>query len=79
MRLIQPFVILGMNAITIYMLAELVAISLDRLGLHDWIYQHWFAALASPRNASLLWAIAFTLLMYVPAYILYRKKWFLRV
>jgi len=78
-RLVQPFVILGMNAITIYMLSELLAISLDRLGLHDWIYQHWFAALASPCNASLLWAIAFTLLMYVPAYILYRKKWFLRV
>jgi len=78
-RLFQPFVILGMNAITVYMLSELLAISLDRLGLHDWIYQHWFAVLASPRNASLLWAIAFTLLMYVAAYILYRKKWFLRV
>ncbi len=78
-RLVQPFVILGMNAITIYMLSELLAISLHRLGLHDWIYQHGFAALASPRNASLLWAIAFTLLMYVAAYILYRKKWFLRV
>jgi len=47
--------------------------------LHDWIYQHCFAVLASPRNASLLWAIAFTLLMYLAAYIMYRKKWFLRV
>ncbi|HEY6990548.1 MAG TPA: DUF5009 domain-containing protein [Bryobacteraceae bacterium] len=78
-RLVQPFVILGMNAITIYMLSELLAISLDRLRLHDWIYHHWFTVLASPRNASLLWAIAFTLLMYIAAYILYRKKWFLRV
>src|SRR5690348_6472923 len=44
-QLVQPFVILGMNAITIYMLSELLAISLDRLGLHYWIYQHGFAAL----------------------------------
>ena len=78
-RLFQPFVILGMNAIAVYMLSELLAISLDRLGLHDWMYRHWFAVLASPRNASLLWAIAFTLLMYGGTYILYRKKWFLRV
>ena len=78
-RLFRPFVILGMNAIAVYMLSELLAISLDRLGLHDWMYRHGFAVLATPRNASLLWAIAFTLLMYGAAYILYRKKWFLRV
>jgi predicted acyltransferase len=75
----QPFVIMGMNAIAVYMLSELLAISLDVSRLHDWIYGHWFAVLASPQNASLLWAIAFTLLMYLAAYALYRKKWFLRV
>jgi len=78
-RPFQPFVIMGMNAIAVYMLSELFAISLGTLKLHDWIYQHCFAVLASPRNASLLWAIAFTLLMYLAAYIMYRKKWFLRV
>jgi predicted acyltransferase len=78
-RLFQPFVIIGMNAITVYMLSELLAISLNVLRLQGWLYQHWFQVLASPRNASLLWAIAFTLLMYLAAYALYRKKWFLRV
>jgi predicted acyltransferase len=78
-RLFQPFVIIGMNAITVYMLSELLAISLNVLRLQGWLYQHCFQVLASPRNASLLWAIAFTLLMYLAAYALYRKKWFLRV
>jgi predicted acyltransferase len=78
-RLFQPFVIIGMNAITVYMLSELLAISLNVLRLQGWLYQHCFQVLASPRNASLLWAIAFTLLMYLAAYIMYRKRWFPRV
>jgi predicted acyltransferase len=78
-RWFQPFVIMGMNAIVVYMLSELLAISLDVLRVHDWLYLHCFAVLASPRNASLLWAIAFTLLMYLAAYIMYRKRWFPRV
>jgi predicted acyltransferase len=78
-RCFQPFVIMGMNAIVIYMLSELLAISLNVLKLQDWIYRHCFLVLASPRNASLLWAISFTLLMYLAAYIMYRKRWFPRV
>ena len=78
-RVFQPFVVMGMNAIAIYMLSELLAISLNALRLQDWIYRHFFAVLASPRNASLLWAVSFTLLMYLAGYAMYRKKWFLRV
>jgi predicted acyltransferase len=78
-RVFQPFVIMGMNAIAIYMLSELLAISLNALRLQDWIYRHFFVVLASPRNASLLWAVSFTLLMYLAGYVMYRKKWFLRV
>jgi predicted acyltransferase len=57
----------------------LLAISLNALRLQDWIYRHFFVVLASPRNASLLWAVSFTLLMYLAGYVMYRKKWFLRV
>jgi predicted acyltransferase len=78
-RVFRPFVIMGMNAIAIYMLSELLAISLSALQLQDWIYRHFFLVLASPRNASLLWAVSFTLLMYAAAFVMYRKKWFLRV
>jgi len=78
-RLFQPLVIMGMNSIAIYMLSELLAISLNALRLQEWLYQHCFLVLASPRNASLLWAIAFTLLMYLAAYLMYRKRWFVRI
>jgi predicted acyltransferase len=78
-RFFKPFVIMGMNAITVYMLSELLASTLDATGLHEWLYQHGFAVLASPPNASLLWAVSFTLLMYLAAYAMYRKNWVVRI
>lgn len=83
-RGIQPLVIFGMNAITVYMASELLASALDALqvgalSLHDWIYQTIFAPFASPMNASLLYAIGYVLLMYLLAYGLHKRGWFLRV
>jgi predicted acyltransferase len=78
-RMFKPFLILGVNAITVYMLSELLATALDTTGLQDWLYGHCFAPLASPPNASLLWAVAFTLLMYLAAYVMYRKNWVIRI
>ena len=87
-RLVRPFVIFGMNAITIYMLSELLAIALGAIYWHaaagtislgSWLFDHCFAPLASPYNASLLWALAFVALMYLAAYAMYRLKWFIRV
>ncbi len=87
-RFTRPLAILGMNAITVYMASELLdevfgAIQWQSGGakvtLHGWLYGHLFAPLASPINASLLYAIAYVLLMYVIAYALYRRGWFLRV
>lgn len=34
--------------------------------------------LASPRNASLLWALTYVLGLYLVAYVMYRRKWFLK-
>jgi predicted acyltransferase len=87
-RLVRPFVIIGMNAITIYMLSELLAIALGAIhwraaagtiSLQSWLFEHCFAPLASPYNAALLWALAFVLLMYLAAYAMYRRKWFVRI
>jgi len=78
-RVVRPFLILGMNAIAIYMLSEMVAIGLDSTGLHGWIYRTLFASWASPFNASFLYAIAYTMSMYAIAYLMYRRGWFLRV
>ena len=46
--------------------------------LRAWLYAP-FSAIASPINASLLYAIVYTLLMYLIAYVMYRRGWFLRV
>lgn len=81
----RPFVIMGSNAIAIYMASEIIDIALHNIALGNgltaraWLYQTFFAPLASPVNASLLYSIAYTLLMLAIAWVLYRKQWFLRV
>jgi predicted acyltransferase len=87
-RWVRPLTILGMNAIAVYMVSELLDEMLGgvrwtadghQVSLHGWIYGHVFQPLASPYNASLLWAVAYTLLMVLVAYGLHRKKWYLKV
>lgn len=86
-RFARPLVIMGMNAITVYLVSELLDQVFDVIRfssgghvvtLHWWL-NSLFAAVASPINASLLFAIAYTLLMYLVAYVMYRCGWFLRV
>ncbi len=38
----------------------------------------FLASLASPRNASLMWALAYVLLLYGVAWGMYRRKWFVK-
>src|ERR1700676_3239916 len=78
-RWVNPLAIMGLNAIAVYMASELIAEAVDATSLHEWFYNHLFAWYASPVNASLLFAIAYTLLMYLLAYGMYRRGWFLRV
>ena len=77
-RYVKPFVIMGLNAITIYMASEGLDEFFSAYGIHDGVYQA-LTTIASPINASLLYAIGYVLLMYAIAYVMYRKKWFLRV
>ena len=78
-RPFRPFVILGMNAIAIYMASEMIEEILSALHWRGWIYQTLFAPLASPINASLLYAVAYTLAMFAIAYVMYRRGWFIKV
>lgn len=77
-RWAKPLAILGMNAIAVYLASELVEEALDLTGAHRWIYRTLFAPLASPKNASLAFAVCYVLLMYALAYAMHRKRWFLR-
>jgi predicted acyltransferase len=76
---VKPFLITGMNAITAYLASEFLAEFLDATGLHARLYDRFFAPIASPMNASLLWALSFVALMYLLAWFLYRRRWFLKV
>lgn len=86
--LLKPFAIYGMNAITVFVLAGvlgrlLVEIRIpagadEPVALKTFLYQNLFVPLASPMNASLLWALMFVLLLYGVAHLMYRKKWFVK-
>jgi predicted acyltransferase len=78
-RYVRPFVIIGMNSIAVYMASELGDTLLGATGWHESVYNAVFVPIASPANASLLYAVAYFLLMYAIAYVMYRRKWFWRV
>jgi predicted acyltransferase len=87
-RPVKPLVIMGMNAIVIYLASEFLDEALGwihwtgaagRVSLHGWLYEHLFASVASPYNASLLYAIAYVLVLYLAAWVMYRRGWFVRV
>jgi predicted acyltransferase len=80
----RPFVILGSNAITLYVLSGLLAdtlgvVQVRDLSLHAWIYTTLFEPLAAPKNASLLYALANLAVLFVPLAWMYRRRLFLRV
>ena len=85
-KVVKPLLIVGMNSIAVYLASEILAELLNDIhagsqgaSLHALIYSRFFAPLGSVETASLLWALSFTLLMYLLAYFLYKKSWFWRI
>jgi predicted acyltransferase len=83
-RAAEPFRIYGMNAIVVYALSGLLARALGLLRIGDisaksWMFAHFFAPLASPVNASALYGVANVLVLYVVAWVMYRREWFVRL
>ena len=81
-KLIAPFrpaMIMGANAIAVYLMSEFLETFLDLLHWKQPIYQTLFVPYFSPINASLAFAISYVLLHFCFAYVLYRRGWFLRV
>lgn len=79
-----PILVFGTNAIAAYVLSETLAIALYRLStggntLMGHIYTSIFAPLASPANASLLYALTYVALCWVVMAVLYRKRIFLKI
>jgi len=83
-RWAKPFEVFGLNAIALYVVADLIAVALGTIkvgeeSLGGWIYNHVFASWASPFNASLAFAICFVLVCLLLMWILYARKIFLKV
>jgi predicted acyltransferase len=83
-----PWLVFGSNAIAAYMVSELLAGGISTILLHDgdktrnlqeWIYYHWFFPLINPSFGSLMYAITFVLVCFLPVLLLYRKKIFIKV
>ena len=88
-RWATPFVIYGTNAILAYMLSTLMAKVMilwrvtqpngTRLALRRYIFERYFLSVASPVNASLLYAIAYVLFWLGIITILYRQRIFIKI
>jgi predicted acyltransferase len=83
-----PFMVLGTNAITAFSIATFVAILSLRIhvmvgdkevSLHGYAYSHWFATIAQPKNASLLYALCFVLVCFLPVWVLYWRRIFIKL
>ena len=68
-----------MNSITIYMISELLAEALNAAGAKQAVLGTWLMHAVSPVNASLIWAVAYTGLMFPIAWLMYRRRWVIRV
>jgi predicted acyltransferase len=87
--LFQPFTIFGMNALFIFAFSSLVAKFLNAVKFADaagasaslkaTIYAPIKALPISPLNASLLYAMLFSLAMFAVAWWMWRKRWFVKV
>ena len=85
----RAFVILGRNALLLFVVSGFLAktLSLIRvdngqggtMALGRWIYLSAFVPLASPKNASLLFAFANLAVLFLLLWGLHRRRWYLRV
>ena len=88
-RFTTPFVVYGVNAITVFFLSGLLPRTLNMIkvkmpdgtetGAQSWLYQSFYTPYFSPVNASLAWAVTQILFWFVILYIMYRKKIFIKV
>jgi len=85
----RPLAIYGMNAITVYVLAGLLsklssfvkvtAADGSEITAAKWVFEQLYAPLASPVNASFLYALTYVTILYGVSWFMYRMKWFVRV
>ncbi|HEY8880772.1 MAG TPA: heparan-alpha-glucosaminide N-acetyltransferase domain-containing protein [Roseateles sp.] len=84
-RVLHPLVVFGMNALFLFALSGLLAKMLYTVKLADGgslgraLYAPLRDSGLAPMNASLLHAIAFVAVMYAIAWLMHRRRWFIKV
>ena len=84
-RAFMPLLVFGTNAITAYVFSELLAGGIDSIhmssggNLQQWLYHGILAAVPNPAFASLLYSLCFVAVCWLPVYLLYRKRIFIKI
>lgn len=87
-RITKPFVIYGVNAITVFFLSGLlprivnmfkVDLNGEKTGALTYVNKAWIAPHFSPLNGSLAYAIAFVLFWYLILWIMYKRNIIIKV
>ncbi len=83
-----PWLVFGSNAIAAYMFSELLPSALSSIKFHagghpsdpiSWTFLHSFEHIPSRGWAAFAYSVTFTAVCFVPVWILYRKKIFLKI
>jgi predicted acyltransferase len=85
----KPFIILGLNPITIYVLSQILDNSLrsmdliiskgNRMTCQDFLFHQFCIPYAEAKTASLLYALGILICMLLVAWIMWRKRLFIKV
>ncbi|RYE20071.1 MAG: DUF5009 domain-containing protein [Sphingobacteriaceae bacterium] len=88
-RFTKPFVIFGVNAITVYTFSGIIPHILGMItfknpegklqNLHEYLYNTFFTPYFSPINASLAGGLTYVLIWYVILWLMYRKNIIIKV
>jgi predicted acyltransferase len=84
-RRFTPLLVFGTNAITAYVFSELLAGAIDNIhlssggNLQQWLYHSILAVVPHPAFASLLYSLGFVAVCWLPVYVLYRRRIFIKI
>lgn len=86
----RPFVVYGVNAITVFFLSGLIPRVMNMIkvkmpdgeetGIKTWLYESWIVPFfTEPKNASLAGAVTFVIIWLIILWIMYQKKIIIKV
>ena len=84
-RFTLPALVFGMNAIAAYVLSELLASAIAAVkpypnqNLEKWVYERVFQPIVNPAFGSLVYSLCFVFICWLPMYVLYRRRIFLKL